>query len=228
MILQDILNRCTWNAHGIQCPGDMYPRTVHKFLREAVLDRHIYLTKAIGFTFHTQSNQRTITGNYISRNKNIGESYPEVMKNLQDKVFINVSTDDCIVLLEPGMNTMHNIEFTDNNVVLDCLYTNPDVCRCLNKNVMFKLKLLYDCGFRNMSQNSDNLSPEYYPCMTDYSLSPYVRILPMVELSNLIQIRYYNGMTPELFKDILSKWSIYIQTGSLKEGEIEWLRNFVH
>ena len=79
MILETVLNKLEWTPYGIQCPDIMTAKIVHKFVREAVLDRHIYLNKVIGFTINTNNTFRPFAGTYIARHKQIGESYPEIM-----------------------------------------------------------------------------------------------------------------------------------------------------
>lgn len=229
MILEDILNKLTWSPYGIQCPDIYTAKLVHKFMREAVLDRHIYISKVIGFAVKTNNTFRPFAGTYIARHKQIGESYPEVMVNLLDKVFLNTSKTQLDTILSVGSNTTLNCNFDDGEGnIVDVLSTKPDICRCLDKQTVFRVKLQYDCGFRDMARNTKDLKPEFFPCYTDFSLADYVRILPMQPGTVLVPIRYYNGMTEEKFKDILGKWLLYIQTKSLKGEESLWLQSFMH
>ena len=229
MILETVLNNLQWTPYGIQCPDANTAKIVHKFMREAVLDRHIYLSKVIGFSINTNNTFRAYTGNYIARHKQIGESYPEIMVNMQDKIFVNVSETVLDSTLQTGVNTVETSPFwRAYNDFVETLYANPNICRCLTKETNFKVKLEYDCGYRSMTANSKNLSSEYFPCNTDYTMHQFVRILPMDVGSTLVPIRYYNGLTEETFKSILRKWLIYIQTNSLKKEESLWLQSFMH
>lgn len=228
MILETVLNKLEWTPYGIQCPDIMTAKIVHKFVREAVLDRHIYLNKVIGFTINTNNTFRPFAGTYIARHKQIGESYPEIMVNLLDKVFIDVDGSVVNTTLQTGMNTVETSPFWNScNNYVETLYTNPNICRCLTKTTNFQVRLEYDCGYRSMSLNSKSLSSEYFPCYTDYSLQDYVRVLPMLQDSTIVPIRYYNGMDTIKFRKLLSKWLIHIQKNSLKKEETLWMQNFM-
>lgn len=229
MLLETILNKLEWTPYGIACPNPETAKIVHKFMREAVLDRHIYLSKVIGFTINSNNTFRPYAGTYIARHKQIGESYPEIMVMLQDKVFVNTSCNELTAALGTGMNTVLTSPFqSDRDTVVETLYVNPEICRCLTKQTNFKVKIEYDCGYRDMATNSKRISQDYFPCYTDYTLHEYVRVLPMEEGSTLVPIRYYNNMSIDTFKQILTKWFIYIQTNSLKKEESLWLQNFMH
>ena len=78
MILDDILDKYQWSPLGIITPDAVTARKVFKFLREAILDNHIYVTKAIGFKFDSNYTARSHTGTYIARHVQIGDSYAEV------------------------------------------------------------------------------------------------------------------------------------------------------
>lgn len=229
MILSTIINDLVWTPYGIQCPNEQVAHKVHKFLREAILDRHIYMHKIIGFAIKTNNTFRPYAGTYIARHKQIGESYPEVMVNMLDKVFLNATTDYLDTKLDTGMNTLLDHQFGDlKDVNCETLYTNPNICRCLMKETIFRVRIAYDCGYRSMADNSKELGSEYFPCYTDFSVANFFRVLPISPGDTLVPIRYYSGATEQNLKDLLLKWSIYIQTGSLKKGESLWVQSFEH
>jgi len=227
-LLDNIINNLNWTPYGIECNNPMTAKVVHKFLREAILDRHVYINKIIGFSIISNSVFRNYKGMTIARHKQIGESYPEIMINLLDKVFINTSSDTLDTHLTTGMNTTLTNTFGDlRDYKAEVLYTKPDICRCLMKDAILRIQVQYDCGYRSMADNSKNLSDEFFPCYTDYSLADYFRVLPMSSPNQtLVPIRYYNGATERQLKDILTQWNIYIQTNSLKKEEAEWVHSF--
>lgn len=228
-MLKKILNELQWTPYGIACPDAETAHTVHKFLREAVLDRHIYLSKIIGFAVKSSTHFSVYSGTYIARHVQLGESYPELTVKLSDKIFLNTDADYLNMHLEAGMNTCIKNSFGDlRDYKAEVLYTNPEVCRCLVDETVFCVRLQYDNGYRSMAENSKILDKEFFPCNTDYSLADYVRVLPIQPGDTLVPIRYYNGCTMANFQDILSKWYIYLQTGNIKSEEKEWVSNFVH
>lgn len=228
-MLNTILDKLQWTPYGIECGSPELAKVVHKFLREAVLDRHIFVTKVVGFTITSNSKTDVVTGNYIARHSQIGESYPEIMVNLLDKLFLDVNDDYSDMLLMTGMNTCENNSFGDlRDFKAQMLYLNPAICRCLTGNTILRVRLTYDCGYKSMAENSKLLTNEFFPCYTDYSISEFVRVLPMVQPSSLVPIRYYNGMTIDIFKNILAKWNIYLMSNNVKSEEKTWVSHFVH
>lgn len=227
MVLSAIVNDLTWTPYGIECNNPDTAHLVHKFLREAVLDRHICVNKVIGFAVKTNNTFRPYSGVSIARHKQIGESYPEVMINLLDKVFLNTTKDYLDTMLVAGMNNVVDQPFGDlRDYSAETLYVNPKICRCLMKETVFRVRIQYDSGYRSMQENSKCLSDEFFPCYTDYSVASFFRIPPMQKGSTLVSIRYYNGATEGHFKDILSAWLVYSQSGSLKKEDALWLRSF--
>lgn len=229
MILEDILDM-HWSPYGIAC-GDMnVTAKVRKFLREAVLDRHIYITKVVGYVLSSNNILRVSSGSYITRHEKLGESYSEIMVNLLDKVFLYSNDSEARIELECGMNTMHNNKFIDKSGKdIETLYVNDKVCRVLDGNIQLKLAMSYDCGYKSMPDNSKLLDSKYFPCYTDFSLQDYVRVPPRPRTGDLgvVELRYLNGMTEQIFKDILTKWLSYYKAGDIKEEERIWLQHSV-
>lgn len=223
----DLLPQLEWTPYGVRCTDIRTTKAVHKFFREAILDRHIYITKPIGFTIATNNAFRAYSGNYIARHKQIGESYPEVMVNMFDKVFVNESEQVVKTILHTGDNLLPETKFGDlRNHTSHVLFTNPKICRCLKKETIFKVKLEYSHGYRDMQRNSTDLSPEYFPCITDFSLAEYIRVLPIPKDGDktLVPMKFYNGCTMEDFQEIINKWVITIKSGNVDEEELIWLQ----
>lgn len=56
-------------------------------------------------------------------------------------------------------------------------------------------------GYHSMAENAAVIGSDiYFPLNTVHTLVDYVRVLPLT--GNSIEVRYYNGMTPELFRSI--------------------------
>lgn len=228
MILQNILNDFTWTDYGIQCPDAYTAKAVHSFLREAILDRHIYINKIVGFKIKAASVMRAHAGTYIARHKQLAESYPEILTMLLDKVFLDTFDTELSAVLSQGANNLNTVNFTDSNgKVVDVLYTNPDICRVIEKNCVLQVKSVYDCGYRDMRLNSKKIGSEYFPCYTDFTLAEYFKIPPLIPGSTLVPIRFYHGANKEQLRGILTKYLVTIQTGGLRKEEKEWLQNFM-
>lgn len=228
MILQTILSDLPWTPYGIQCGDARTAAIVNQFLREAILDRHVYVSKVVGFTIKTNNTFRPYAGTYIARHKQVGDSYPELMLNLQDKVFVNTGLTTASTVLKPGDNTMETNVFGDlREIEAKALYTNNRICRCLEKEAILSCMLVYDCGYMHMATSSHIMKPEYFPCNVDYFIGDYFRILPPRRGDTIVQIRYYHGATEQDLRDILSKWFVAIATNSVREVEKIWLQRFV-
>lgn len=227
MFLQDILDNAQWTEQGIVCSNADSAWCVYKFIREAILDRHIYHSKVIGFCIQGTTVERSHVHRTISRNKQIGESYPEIVVNLLDKVFLDTSSSHLLNTLQAGNNVMGTQKWGANrDSETDVLYVNPNICRCLRDSCTLKVQIAYDCGYRSMAQNSNSLGKQFFPCYTDYSLQEYVRVIPMTYGSNVVKINYYNNMTVDKFKGILSKWSEHCKSKDIKKEELVWLQSF--
>lgn len=227
MILNYILSELPWTKYGIQCSNPNEALLVNKFMREAILDRHIYISKVVGFTIKTNNTFRPYVGTYIARHKQIGDSYPELMLNLQDKVFINTDLTRLGTVITTGDNTMQTNVFGDlRDVTVKTLYTNDRICRCLDKEAILELILVYGCGYYDMQHSSSILTPEYFPCNVDFYLGDFFRVLPPRRCESTVQIRYFNGATEEDLKDILTKWFVTTQTNCIVEEEKLWLSSF--
>lgn len=228
MILQDIISKFVWTPYGIQCPDQPTFMLAHKFLREAILDRHLCLCKVIGFEVKSQVLTRSHTGTYIARHKQIAESYPEMMVLLSDKIFLTNSNRDIICNLRSGENTVDNTMFEGpEHEQISLIYRNNEICRVIEQTCQLKLKVIYDCGYRNNQVNSKRIGTDYFPCNTDFFLGDYVRVLPPDFTSNIVQLRFYNGCTQENLKTLLEYYWEAIQAGSLRKEERGWLQNFM-
>lgn len=227
MFIQDLLTKCNWTVYGVECPDANMTAMAHKFLREAILDRHLFVCKVIGFDFTVGSMSRAHAGTYIARNKQIGESYAEVMLNMSDKVLLTTSNGDITVEITDGQNTVHNVTFENSeHQPVPILYTNENVCRVLDKSCLLKLKVVYDCGYRTCQQNSKKIGADYFPCYTDFYVGDFFRVLPP-EPGNIVAIRFYNGGTIEMLKLLFERYLQTILAGGLRKEEREWLRGFM-
>ena len=90
-MLDYVLNKTVWTPYGIECSDHATAKKVHKFMREAVLDRHICIRKVIGFSIHGDNGNKLYSGTYIARHINMGDSYPELAVVYSDKVFMTTA-----------------------------------------------------------------------------------------------------------------------------------------
>lgn len=229
-ILDSILFEMEWTPYGIQCQNKSQFNLVHKFMREAVLDRHIFVSKVIGVGVSTGESMKQAAGKtYIARHGSLGESYPELTVTLQDKIFMIKDTAKLSVNLENGENTLPSATFISKGKEVECLYANPEICRALRPGVILSLQTAYNCGYRSMADNSKALvsqkSSSYFPCNTNFSLAQFVRVLPPMD-GNQVIIRVYNGMTLDKFREILINWKEKLDSGVIPKEEKEWIASF--
>lgn len=228
MILDRILNEFTWTPYGIVCPDVATTRVVHKFMRELILDRHLYVNKVIGFSFKN-AQERKYTGTYIARHTQLGESYPELMCKLQDKIIINSKESSFLCVLKTGVNNISDMMIAndgDANRQAHFLCTNDEVCRVLDGSPILQLATQYDCGYLHMRNNSKKLSNEYFPCCTDFSAGDFFRVLPLAVNTTLIPIRFYYDGTPEILKSLLQQYCDTVKSGALRKDDKAWIQMF--
>lgn len=226
-MIDQILQQCTWTKFGMQAPNVPIAKLVHKFMREAVLDRHLYTSKIVGFYIDADNASSTVNGTSIARHPAIGDSYPEIMITLQDKLFFNSGSNNLKMILKPGDNTVHNNEFTNGVTSAPVLTVNPRICRVLNKEpITLNVKTLYSCGYKSMSDNSEAVDNKYFPCNTDFGINDYVRVLPMTPGTTAIPIRYYNGMTMDIFKSLIQAWNYCLKSKDVSEEERAWVYSY--
>lgn len=227
-LLDDILNTYSWSPYGIMVSDETEARRVFKFMREAILDNHVYVNKVIGFRIESGKSIRPHTGTYIARHVQVGDSYAEILVNLLDKVFIGTYATTLSAELSTGENKLPEVVFKDNeHNPVKTLYVKPEICRVLDKECRITLKTSLTCGFGSIDENSHAVKSEYFPCYTDFSVSDFFRVLPMSEGDLLVPIRCYNGATMDDLKSILTMYTYVLKTGSLKEGEKEWVSSFM-
>lgn len=225
-MLEEVL-ALNWTDTGIQCRSSREAWLTHKFMREAIMDRHVYLSKVSSFTINSAYKFTRAGIKVIARHPQIGESYIEIMKNLQDKFFLT-SSKVLTFQLTCGMNNITEARplDTNNNNVVE-YHVTPGLCRCLMEDVELKVKLFYGCGYRDMATNSEGLSEDYFPCIQDYNLQPFVRVLPRAKDSLIVPMRYYNGLNSQILKlSIFSKWKSAMDSHDVKEEELQWESDF--
>lgn len=218
MIVESLMKDMIWTPTGVKCPDNFTGRTIYNFLFELILDSHLYVTKPIGFDIENKT-QRNKAGTYIARNVQIGESYAEMMVNLQDKVFTD--TVDPIV------------KFSVKTGVAKCdaiptpvLYTKDYICRVTDGECQIILKLCTGCGEMNLKETSERLDPKFFPMNTYFNIMDYVRILPKVDNFTTIDLRYYNGMNSDILKSMLLRYMGMIQQEVISEEEAAWVYSF--
>lgn len=227
-MLDYILNKTVWTPYGIECGDHATAKQVHKFMREAVLDRHICIRKVIGFSIHGDNGNKLYSGTYIARHLNMGDSYPELAVIYSDKVFIT-SANQVNLFMQVGENQISKLAQMANPA-FEVLFTNDYAGRALSQSATVCLRLHYGSGYRSMADNSKILDPEFFPCNTDFSIQNFVRVLPFAPgdtTSTLVPIRYYNNMTESQFRDILTTWLIHGKSNNLNSEELKWMQSFM-
>ena len=224
MLLESIVNGAVqFTDKGIQCTTPDGAWRVFNFMRQAVLDRHIYITKAVGVQFIKDVHAKaSVNGNiHIEGYYNCGESYPELMVNLSDKVFILPPEHETLdIMCNPGVVNVPDVLNTAG-----VLYTNPYMLRVLSNAMVMRLTLRYDCGYRSMSYNS-KISSSMFPFYTNNSLDQFVRVLPIEKGQTFIPMRFRNGMTIQKFMMILRNWCKAMEARDVNKEELIWMQRF--
>lgn len=224
-MINKILDEFTWVREGIMSDNTYMVSAAHSFMRELILDRHLYLCKVIGFKFTTTVSHASSGSTNIVRNPAIGESYLEVMANLQDKTFLNVGSKQAVTQLALGPNDVPTtVTVNPAKESMDILYTDPYLCRVLDGSAKLEMQLAYDCGYRSAQYNSKTVGKEYWACETDYSVQDFFRILPDFRNPKLIRINYYNGATPDILRKLLADYREH--QSALRKGERLWLSKY--
>ena len=229
MLFDLLSNDSAWTDYGINLPDQTTAKQVHKFLREALLDRHIYVTKVTAFKFDMTEHITASRKCTVGRKVVVGESYPEVLNNLQNKVFYRTGASSAIADLGTGVNSLDSVAFQFRGSELPVLYDNPYLCRVIKGTGKLHVKLVWDCGFRDMNANSHKFesreNTDYFPCYTDFSLNEFFRIPPMAQNSTMVCIRCYHNASLDAFRMMLVKWLHANNRAKLREEERQWLSN---
>ena len=222
-----LFTECRWDNNSVTCPNEETTRRVFQFLRQAILDKHVYIHKAYCFQLRGDAIDAKETISY--RDKNFGDSYIEILKNLADKVFIKPGREYTRMYLSAGENTLLNNNFVDeDSKPVECLYTNPYIITSFPQNAYIEVKCIYNCGYRSIEYNSTISEDLYFPSYTDHSLQEFVRVIPSIS-GHRIQLRYYNGMTPSMFVKVLHDYFVYCESENnlsfIRKDELKWIQS---
>lgn len=218
MILETLLKDVTWSDDGIHCNDETLGHKVYDFLYELILDSHLYVTKPIGFYIESHSHSSK-AGTYIARHSQIGESYPELMTKLQDKVVLNCTAP--IIKANMSCGVVTTDAFSESMLCI-----NNYLCRVLDGECKLVLKLATDCGYKTLKDTSKQLDPKFFPMNTYFNINDYVRIIPTVGPFKHIELRYYHGMTYKILYDMLQRYSGMLSSMNVSEEEREWASSF--
>lgn len=229
-LLDSILQDTVWTDESIICQSEEQAKLFHTFLREAILDRHIYNARVAGVAVKSTISKHSVAKTYIAKHQDVGESYAELTTQLTDKLFFITDNEVADIDLTKGVNKASECKFIHGGKPLSCLYVNDLLCRAIKDNVRLSLFITYNSGYKSMADNSVAImsqhSSKYFPCNTDYSLAQYVRVLPP-RPGCVINVRFYNGMTPDIFKLVLSNWNVVLDSGKLVKEDREWLEKYM-
>lgn len=222
-----ILNNCAWLPDGsLVCDSVEDASNVRRFLRELILDSHLYVNKAVGFKIRTAGRAES-GGVKIARYNAIGESYIELMNNLSNKVILDPSVQHIRVELHTGINTVDSCIFkSDDNREIKVLYEDPYICRVLDdKKHTLTLDMKVSSGYLDM--HSASKFTDGFPAYVYYNIGNFVRVRPSIN-STFVTLNYYNGFNPELFKKLLEINMGRYQSAIARGEDRAWKRNFEH
>lgn len=218
MVAEALMKDMVWTPSGVRCPDKFTGKVIYSFLLELILDSHLYVTKPIGFHIENKT-RRSRVGTYIARNVQIGESYAEMMVNLQDKVFIE--TVDPLVKFDVSAGVVNC-----SAIPSPVLKTKDYVCRVTEGTCSIILKTCTGCGYMTLKDTSEQMDSKFFPMNTYFNINDYVRVIPMVDGFENIKIRYYNGMTTEILQSLLLRYMNMLLHENVSEEEAEWAYSF--
>ena len=222
MIVDNLLNDFTWGQTSIHVSDPKKAYIMFQFIRQLIMDSHLYVTKIIGFSV-TNRTLRSHSGTYIARNVQIGESYAEMMVKLKDKLIINTNENELMFDVKKGVIKASELPMKDSSKIL---YTNDEMCRVITGTCVLNFRLQTDCGYRDMQQNSNELPNQYFPMNTYFNIMDYVRILPMMYGQTDIQFRFCHGMTMDIFKMLVARYKLLLESQYVSEEELTWAQSF--
>lgn len=223
MIVDNLLEDFTWGQSGLSTSDPQKAFTMFQFIRQLIMDSHLYVTKIIGFSV-TNRTMRSHTGTYIARNVQLGESYAEMMVKLSDKLIINTNENELVFDVKKGVIKASELPMKDNSKIL---FVKDDMCRVITGTCVLNFRLQTDCGYRDMQQNSNELPSQYFPMNTYFNIMDYVRVLPMMYGSTEIKLRLCNGMSMDILKMMIARYKGLLESQYVSEEELQWAQSFV-
>lgn len=171
----------------------------HAKLRKAILDGEIPITMPIGFALNSPRNTSFISA--IDRNHCCQESMIAVASNVSNIILSGDIGDIVDIEEQLGDITTGNAKWRSLGRY-DCKPINPDQHMFTATEPMsIKFIVRKAAGYHSMAENAAIIGNDtYFPLNTVHTLIDYVRVLPLT--GGHIEVRYYNGMTPELFQSI--------------------------
>lgn len=171
----------------------------HAKLRKAILDGEIPITMPIGFALNSPRNTSFISA--IDRNHCCQESMIAVASNVSNIILSGDMGDIVDIEEQLGDITTGNAKWRSLGRY-DCKPINPDQHMFTATEPMsIKFIVRKAAGYHSMAENAAIIGNDtYFPLNTVHTLIDYVRVLPLT--GGHIEVRYYNGMTPELFQSI--------------------------
>jgi hypothetical protein len=177
--------------------------TAYKYFRELILGGKLPLLIPIGIKVPAS----LAAGSALDRVSGIFESMASIAANSEGIIFTIPELVQPEIYSEPCTGKL----FTDkvrwyNNASLQVnVITTPHHILTSSEQVRIVYRVKYITGYRSIEENQKELDIAYYPLNAYASLAPYVKILP--PNGHSIRVRYTNGMTAEVFSELLKKGS---------------------
>jgi hypothetical protein len=221
-ILEYIFNNCEFTETGLVTPDDADKQTIHRFLRESILDAHLPVVKAVGFSLNASSTLHRQVA--TERCSYCLENMIEISSNLDDLVFLEVYNTRVTSDFELGEVSLPNSVLTSNAKPIHVLYTNPHLLTNI-KPLKLEIFVTENTGYKTMKDNSKIMGKnKYFPMNTYHNIISYVKILPF---NGDIRYRLTNGMTLEALKSLYVNYYAKYIGKQLGKEEIGWASVFV-
>ncbi len=235
MLVENILNGL--NNGMLYVPMNEFP-IYFKFLRELILDRHLMVYKPDAFAINGTGGGKAKERHYAIGESIIELSvlfmdklalasiYNKDSVNMQEEFNARIDLqcgknglDTGVTITVPDLMPIaygSQYEVPCGKRTVQILYTDPYLCRVVREqpvslNISFKSGFgIRDAGKKSYN-NVDTRFSNYFTCNTDYSIQDYVRVLPPRD-DKIIRLKYYNGMTENIFKGLLFDYNRYMMS----------------
>lgn len=208
-------------------PASVEPLKAFKFLREAVMDARIPVTKIIGFSLTCSTEYTRITAE--GRTGLTLESLVQIATNFTDKILAQDVPNIIACNIPKGRLTADKTLTNFTGFDFNFLYTESEILSA-TQDLSLYLFTLTSTGYRTMLDNSDTMrridrenSSSYFPIASYHSLSDFIRFTPF---DGHIHYRFYHGATPSLLKASLDRLLSAQQSLELSEEVSEWLSGY--
>lgn len=220
----DAILKCEFKQDHLEAPGSFTAedkRMLYRFMQQAILDAHLPVMKATGFSLNTP--RKLYKQSATKRCSYCLENMIEIASNLDDKIFFGVSNNHVISDQITGIVSADMDVFTSNTAAVKMLYLNKDIMTTI-KPLSIDIYVDMDTGYKTMKDNSDRMGKsKYFPMNSYHTITDYVRVLPF---NGEVRYRLVNGMTLDILREMFLTYYTLVLATQLGGEELRWVSSF--